>query len=78
MNERYEDPVFFRGLLKGEVLISLSSVIGQGTDQYLAWVEEAIAIVGAGAEVLMDLQSKVCSTNADENGRLAYGCTNNH
>ena len=63
MNERYEDSKvsFSVELLEGDVLTSAFRGSGstRGTDQYLAWVEEAIAIVGAGRlKVLMDLREQ--------------------
>ncbi len=63
MKEHYQDShvSFSVELLEGEILTSIFEGSGsnKGTDQYLAWIEEAISIVGLGKlKVLMDLRNQ--------------------
>ncbi|MBM75914.1 MAG: hypothetical protein CMK59_10980 [Proteobacteria bacterium] len=63
MKEHYQDSQvsFSVELLEGEILTSVFEGSGsnKGTDQYLAWIEEAISIVGIGKlKVLMDLREQ--------------------
>ena len=63
MKEIYEDSKvsFSVELLEGNILTSAFKGSGsnRGTDQYLAWVEQAIGIVGVGnLKVLMDLRGQ--------------------
>ena len=69
MKEHYQDShvSFSVELLEGEILTSIFEGSGsnKGTDQYLAWIEEAISIVGLGKlKVLMDLRNQ---KSTDEN-----------